>query len=349
MCGKRPEVVPELVPEGPKAEMASFRRQGEAREESGRRDVRKRRRKNTALRIVVGWTALMIFLVVLRNQLSPGEDGTDTRQTVADRMTKGTLADERVVLMQEALPECHQALAGFLQAGSPEARNQFVFDPVGTAGKMAGFYRNNPLPNIDVQSISRTAQALHLVSGEWMVETRWKDAEGHEFDAVFRHYAGTWKLDWSHFARYSDFPWTVFLAGEGPDEGVFRLLGRRRFGGRDEEVRGSRLSIVAYSPSFGRPNELGQESPDFVLDRRSDEGLLLVEAFAAREEGRELWGSPLPAMEQEGLIRMRLVVSREERGGSRTFHLEKIEALHWIDIDEIGFDLEDLQDDLFQD
>jgi hypothetical protein len=265
----------------------------------------------------------------------------------SSNLAEGTMADERIALLSRALPECHRALAGFLTGGTPEIRNQFVADPIGTAGKMAVFYQANSFPNVDVKDLRRIYQEPVLVGDEWMIVTRWQGAEGVEFDAVFRREGAVWKLDWQHFSRYGDFLWPLFLAGQGPDEAEFRLLARKVSGERNSERGGSRLPLLLLSPVFGKPGETGIASPELVVDRRSDEGILVQAAFDAREDGLRLFGSEMEPMEPDDLVRLRVRIKRGEFGGVRSFTLEKVLACHWIDSDEVGLDLAELKDDLF--
>jgi hypothetical protein len=261
-----------------------------------------------------------------------------------NNFAKGTMADEKIALMNRALPDCHAALAGFLTGGTPEVCNQFVADPIRMAGKMAIFYQRNPYPVMDVKNLKRIAQEPIKVGDEWMIETRWQGQEGIEFDAFFRKDRETWKLDWEHFSRYGVYLWPLFLAGEGPDEAEFRLLARK-LGGDDEAERvGSRLRFTLLSPVFGKAAETGMESPEFVVVRGSDEELLLGAAFAASESGDVRFGGSLKAMEPEGLIRVRVKIKRSESGGVRRFDLLKVRACHWLGSDVVGFDLEKLRD-----
>ena len=108
------------------------------------------------------------------------------------------------------------------------------------------------------------------------------------------------------------------------------------------------MRFELLAPVFGRPLESGAVSPEMVVARRSDEGLLLEAAFNAKEEGKPLFGSLMETMEPEGLVRVRVRVKRGEFGGVRSFDVSKVVACHWMSSDEAGFDLEDLRDDLFR-
>lgn len=332
----------------PEGDLSSFEKKAGKIDEGGQRAVRKKRRKSMVMRIVVTWIIVMSLAVWVHTQRSRGAAERDARANADNRnLAKGTMADERVALLSQALPACHRALAGFLTGGTPEIRNQFVANPIETAGKMAVFYQGNPFPRVDANSIRRIGQEPIRVGDEWMIETRWSSGEGLEFDAVFRRDGGTWKLDWEHFSRYGEYPWPLFLAGEGPEEAEFRLLVRKLAVGDNAEQGGSRLRFALLSPEFGKPGETGMESPEFVINRQSDEGLLLEAVLAARQAGELLFGGTMEPMEPEGLARVRVRIKRGEFGGVRSFGIEKISACHWISSDEVGFDLEKLKDDLF--
>ena len=328
--------------------MAAFDRTGESLAESGHRAVRKKRKNSATLKLIVCWAVLMSLLVWKRNY-DMRQDGVGNPASGNDAVNfaEGTMADESVALLSRAMPGCHRALIGFLTGGAPEIRNQFVADPIETAGIMAGFYKTNPFPSIEVADLRRTSQQPIKVGEEWMIETRWKDGKGQEMDAVFRRNGSVWKLDWEHFVRYGGYSWPLFLAGEGPEEVEFRLLARRVTAGEKAEDDGSRLRFTLLSPVFGRPGESGLESPEFVVNRYSEEGLLLEAAFDSKQSGRSVFGGKLPTMEPENLVRVRVRVKRGEFAGDRSFELEKVVACHWIGVDDPGFDLKELEDDLF--
>ena len=328
--------------------MAVFEKTGESLAESGRRAVRKKRKNSTTLKFIVCWAVLMSLLVwKLRFDTRHKAGAYAATGDKAVNLAEGTMADERIAFLSRALPDCHRALIGFLTGGAPEIRNQFVADPIETAGIMAGFYKNNPFPSIEVAELRRTGQQPIKVGEEWMIETRWNDGKGQEVDALFRRNGSVWKLDWEHFIRYGGYSWPLFLAGEGPAEVEFRLLARRVTTGEKAEADGSRLRFTLLSPVFGRPAEFGVESPEFVVNSSSDEGLLLGAAFDAKRSGKPIFGRELSPMEPGNLIRVRVRIKRGEFAGARSFELEEVMACHWIGGDDLGFDLKKLKDDFF--
>lgn len=328
----------------PRQDLAAvFSRKGETIKNGGEDPAGKRPHKGITLGIVAVW-AVLIGLGVWRfnHDSNPDKDRRNPMPHDAD-MAEGTLADERVALLNGALPECHQALVGFLSAGSPEERNQFVADPVAMAGRMAVFYTLNPFPRVDVEKLRRIGQDTMRIGGEWMIGTRWQEGEdGAIYDAVFRMESGVWMLDWKQFSRYCDYPWALFLAGGGPGQGEFRLLARKA-SGLDES--GAVLRFALLSPVMGKPLSTGVSSSVFEVPRGSDTGLVLQAAFDAKDDGKHHFGSGMEAMEPEGMVRVTVTVKRTDSGGNRSFEVGKVIASHWIDSDDPGFDLEKLKDD----
>jgi hypothetical protein len=349
-CGRKPGtgIWPVVEARPPERELPAFEKKGRILDNGGKRTVRKKRGKGTMVKILVVWLVLVILVVWPRVQKArAAKERESLLRAGKGNLAEGTMADERIALMMTALPECHRALAGFLTGGTPEIRNQFVADPIGTAGEMAIFYQANPFPRIETKGLKRIGQEAILVGGEWVIETRWQGDDGVEFDAVFRREGKGWKLDWKHFSRYGDSPWPLFLAGEGDAESEFRLLARKVADGGEAERAGSRLRIALMSPEFGNSLGGGMASPELVVDRRSDEGLLLQAAFDAAARGESLFGGKLKPMEPDDLIRVRVRIKRGEFGGVRSFTLERVVACHWMGVDDAGFDLDKLKDELF--
>jgi hypothetical protein len=216
-------------------------------------------------------------------------------------------------------------LVGFLSAGSPEARSQFVFQPAATVWKMTRFYGQNPLPNIDPGGLLHQVSDLaELPEGRGVV-SRWRTAESRQIETLARQQNGEWLLDWEHFARHSDYPWPLFLAGGGEDEGEFRLLAHERLAA--DRGQGDPLSVVFHAPRFGEPDHVDRPSPEFILDPGSENGRLLDEAFKRRRSEQ----APLAAIATDppGMIRVRVVVRRTEDGDARLFELVEVRATDW--------------------
>ena len=123
------------------------------------------------VKILLGW-ALATALIVLAVRYFWQDDKIRTSANSTAATLVGTSGDEAVVTLTKALPACCEALSGFLGAGSPEERNQFVLNPVTTAARMARFYDLNPFIRIDPLTIKNTTNSLLVLPGGRAVETR---------------------------------------------------------------------------------------------------------------------------------------------------------------------------------
>jgi hypothetical protein len=174
---------------------------------------------------------------------------------------------------------------------------------------------------------------LNLPGGR-AIETSWNAPDGRKVDAIFREENGEWRLDWDHFVRYGDYPWSLFLAGSGPPEGEFRLLARERLA--DARKKADSISIVLYAPRFARPGETGFQSPEFLVPRNTRDGQLLDAAFKLARSGGQVFGSKLPNPNPDDMIRVRVKVRRLEQDLERKFEIAAVLACHWYSVDDPG-------------
>ena len=301
----------------------------------GKRSVRKRKNRHLMLKLIGGWSLVLAVIVFGARKLWPAETPT-TRPRVEAAQNTQTINEEDHKLLQEAGPKCEQVFAGFLTAGIPEQSNQFVLSPVTTASRMARFYSMNPNTQIDPATIGLSAISMLHFPGGRSIETLWASEDGKQFDAVFREDNGEWRLDWEHFARYADYPWALFLAGTGPTEGEFRLLARERLA--EERKHEETISLVLYAPRFGQPAETGFQSPEFLVSRSSPSGQLIDAAFKTKRQGRRVFGSSIPDIDPDGMIRLRVQISRSDTDDERRFEITRVLACHWYSIDDPGVD-----------
>jgi len=313
----------------PEQVRATVAKSSSGREKQG---TRKRKNRHIMVKLMLGWTLVLGLIVIGARKLWPsapqehGEVKSVNEAPVLD-------AEDRD-LMHTAAPLCGRAFEGFLTAGTPEARNQFVLSPVITASRMSRFYDMNPLVNIKPENLIIDATGLVRLPGGDAFEARWKSKDGRIFDAVFRRENDEWRLDWDHFARYSDYPWALFIAGSGPDEGEFRLLARERLAA--ERRNEPEISIVLYAPRFGVPEEAGLQSPEFLVSRDTTGGQLLDAAFEQARAGRKVFGADMDDINPDGMIRVRVKVRRFDEEGERKFEITGVTACHWYSVDEPG-------------
>jgi hypothetical protein len=300
----------------------------------GKRTVRKRKNQHLMLKLIAGWTLVLTLIILGARKMWPSETPVSRPPVVTDAAPAATEAE--LAMLREVTPLCSQVFAGFLTAGIPEQRNQFVLRPVITASRMARFYSMNPTTDIDPSTLGITANELLRLPEETAIETLWQSADGRKYDAVFREENGEWRLDWDHFARYSDYPWALFLAGTGPPEGEFRLLARERLA--EERRNEETISLVLYAPRFGQPDATGYQSPEFLISRNTPEGRMIDAAFRAKRQDYRIFDSRLPEIDPDDMIRLRVKVRRTEVDLERKFEITGVLACHWYSVDDPGID-----------
>lgn len=287
------------------------------------------------LKLITGWVVFIGLVIWGARALWP-EDPAASAPVAAIADTTNHIPEEDIVLLNEAAAKCNDLFSAFLQAGTPEERNQFVASPVTTASRMARFHTMNPVTRIDPATLQATGKAVLHLPGKKAIESHWQTSDGRLLDAVFIEDNGEWKLDWDHHVRYSDIPWSLYLAGSGDDVAEFRLLARERLA--DERKDATDISIVLYAPRFGVSNETGFASPEFLVPRNSGNGRKLETAFKLERSGKRPFGVKLPSINPEGLIRVRVKVRRVVENMERRFELEEILACHWYSTDEPGME-----------
>lgn len=299
----------------------------------GKRVGKKRKYRYFMVKLCAGWLLVLALIVAVAhkfwNQQAPSSPPVETTTAGAS-----TVTNEDLAFIHSVGPKCVETLSGFLAAGTPEARNQFVLSPVATAARMARFYSMSPMPNIDAETLSMGVNAvLNLPTGK-AIETCWNSPDGKKLEAVFREESGEWRLDWDHFARYGDYPWSLFLAGSGPAEGEFRLLARERLA--DARKQAAAISLVLYAPRFAHPGETGFQSPEFLIPRNTRDGQLLDAAFQLARRGGQVFDSKLPNLNPQGMIRVRVKVRRFESDLERKFAIVEVLACHWYAVADPG-------------
>jgi hypothetical protein len=299
----------------------------------GKRSVKKRKSRHFMLKLIGGWSLLLVLIVLGARMMWLREEpaslpGPDPVTTVAAAI------DEDAEILKDAGQKCIDAFFGYLAAGTPEERNQFVLSPITTASRMVRFYSLNPITAIDAKAIGLVANSVVNLPGGKAIETHWSSQDGKKLDAVFREENGEWRLDWDHFARFSDYPWALFLAGSGAPEGEFRLLARERLAEQRKDAES--ISVVLHAPRFGYPSDTGFQSPEFLVSRSSRDGQLLDAAFKLARSGKQVFGSKLPDLNPEEMIRLRVKVKRTEVDMERRFEITGVTACHWYSVNDPG-------------
>ncbi len=326
----------ELQSTSPAAENGATSQEDDA--SRGKRSVRKRKNSQLMLKLGAGWILLLALIIFGARKLFPSRDvlSPDVPLTVSEKAP--VLSAEDTLLYQKAAPQCSDVFARFLDAGTPEGRNQFVISPVSTAARMVHFLSLNSVPTIETASLSNIDNDLLDLPGGKAFEARWKSTDGKTLETVFRQESGEWRLDWEHFVRYSDFPWPLFLAGNGPDEGEFRLLARERLA--EERKEEKTISLALYAPRLGHPDETGFQSPEFLVSRNTRDGKLLDAAFKLMHGGGRVFGGNLGSLDPDDMIRVRVKVRRTGEEDERKFEITEVKACHWFSLDDPGVEPE---------
>ena len=309
---------------------------GAERTERGvKRGGMKRSGRFFILKLCGGWLLLLVVIVMGAHLIWPEEESENKPSASGARSNSSSASnDEDIAFLNASQMNCAETISGLLLAGTPETRNQFVLAPVSTAARMARYYSLNPLVTMDPASLTLTARSVLVLPTGRAIETCWSSEDGKMIDAIFREENGEWRIDWDHFTRYSDYPWSLFLAGSGPTDGEFRLLARERLA--DARKKADAISIVLYAPRFARPGETGFQSPEFLVPRKNLDGQLLDAAFKLARSGGQVFGSKLPNLNPEDMIRVRVKVRRIEANRERKFEIAAVVACHWYAEDDPG-------------
>lgn len=290
--------------------------------------------RNLMVKIIAGWLLLLVFIILGARKLWKEETVHQGVFITHEEKNAPELSQEDLLFLERARPGYSMVFHGFLASNTQEEQNQFVLTPASTAVKMARFYNANPLDRVDFQGVSLLQQHILQLPGLKTVETLWKTKDGRKIDAVFRLENGEWRLDWSHYARFSDHPWSLFLAGSGEPEGEFRLLARERLA--EERKDAADISMILYAPRFGHANESGFQSPEFLVKRSTPDGKLLDAAFNSDRAGKQVFNSQLTKLNPDGMIRVRVNVRRFNEDGTRKFEITRVIACHWYEIADPG-------------
>lgn len=298
--------------------------------------VRRQKSNYFMLKLVGAWLLFMLLLV-FGIKLFLGEHKKGPKLVVKEPDAADAIPAMDRLFLHEGLPLCKETFAGFLSAASPQARAQYVVNPVSMAERMAHFDSMNPPIFIDYTNlILKSSAVLHLSSGRG-IETQWSFKDNRVIDVVFMEINGQWRLDWEHYVRYSYYPLVSFLAENGNEFAEFRLLARERLA--EERKDKDTLSIMFYSPQFGYPGNTGYSSPEFIVPRKSKNGRILEAAFKLEKSGQRAFDVKLHKTDPDGLIRVRVRIRRFGEGADRRFELEDVVACHWYSSDDLGVEI----------
>lgn len=290
----------------------------------GKRSRHARKNARALMFFVTAWVVLVALAAIFLKR------GSDTAPTPApDYVEKSDQPSmDDLQLLQDHMQECFDRLLAFLKATDSASRAQHVLRAEQVIPRMTRYYEMNPFltseetPSIEHQKVIKTPAGV-------AIESLWRRTSGELLEVVFFEEKGEWKLDWDAFERYSSEPWALFLAAQGPGEGEFRLLARERIGaeGRSEES----IGLVLYRQRPGFPGEAVNPSPEVRVARSSALGRAIEEAFKGREENVAPFGSQTFGKDPDGMIRLRVKMSRSD-DENRVFEIKELLATHWLDL-----------------
>jgi hypothetical protein len=310
--------------------------QKDAATQRKQREIKEKRPKASLLplKIMAIWL-LLLGAIVWRFQRNAGD-----QETSPPARAEGAMTDADMAFLNEALPACYGVLREFLRETTPEGQAQYVLNPLVTGPRMARFYALNPPHGLDGRVEHLGSAILELPDGR-AIESQWRASDRRLFETVFRKTPNNeWRLDWEQFARYSDYPWSLFLNGGGDPEGEFRLLAWERLA--DERKPGDSLSLNFHAPRFGQPGEIDRGSPEFLLDPTQGIGRFMDAAFKSKRSGKLPFNSQLPAGDPKDMIRVRVKIVRTPVERGFAFEIKEVLAGHWLAIEDRGVEVSTL-------
>jgi hypothetical protein len=279
--------------------------------------------------IIIGLWVLGLAWYALRVDPQPARaKGPERAANAAD----GRRAEELGAL-RSALPGCQRAWFDFLRAATPEARAQSAKDGYLIVGAMQRYYQNHPALNLTTVPVQRLGEVIRTPEG-LAIESLWVTSE-EQYEVVFFNQKGEWRMDWKNHVRHSEMDWPLYLAGVGEDEGEFRLFVRERQAQRRDD---GMISVVFYLPRYGRTEEFGPQSPEFLVARDSAAGRRMAAVLARAKQRKGAYQSKLAELDPTGMARVRVKILRHELAGKRTFELKEVVAGHWLDLADPGID-----------
>lgn len=237
--------------------------------------------------------------------------------------------------LMKVLPTCNAVLQEFYQKQTAAERAQLVYRPVEQVAVMERFYSANA-PYRPEGEVKLLHAARLNVPGRNALEVLMGYADGKKVEVVYLNDGGEWRIDWKEYIRYSDAPFSMFMAGAGDEEGEFRLWVRERVG--DGSIRDPKnLSVAFVAPVFGSLDGRSGASSEVLVPRESEAGQRLSRIFAAQKAKQNIFGAQLPSTDPQGLSRVRAKIRRvADAEGKLHLEVKEILAAHWMSVEEDG-------------
>lgn len=144
---------------------------------------------------------------------------------------------------------------------------------------------------------------------------------------------GSWKLDWQQFARYQPMNWEDFVRGKGDDLSEFRVwMVRDRVSENKDDY-----AFKMIAPGMNGTEDRSIARPMVYVPKKSDMGKRLFMLFKINEEMEHSPYRVLNANDEEGMLRVRVLLSRSKepnRKGEYSFTLVKLLGEGWYGLSE---------------
>lgn len=303
----------------------------------GTRMVRRKKRKKEKdkhrklyffLTLWLGIAAAIVVIVQLNKDVDDGPSGGNGDGQIDEKA-------QQLIFLRKHMPEISQNFSRFIRATEDDDRIQEIDFSSLLASKFSRFHQAQsiPVPRGRLSSLARNVLVLKRDPFVPAVEVIWRDEEGQFFESVHVWDGTSWKLDWEHFARYSNVPWTLFRSKlGGKKEGEFRLLMRKRQVMRES----SYFSLLFYEePSLGveedqRKALQASESEEVIVKLRTDLGKQLTELFKQKENENRPYDSILGERDPNMMIRVSAILAWEEdEDGDEILVLKDLPGISW--------------------
>jgi hypothetical protein len=297
-----------------------------------------RKKSYLLVKLLASWFSLLIVAVLIIKWKFNDMPPVIVPQVAQREDDSKTFASRNLDVINQSASSIMSTAADFFAATAPEALAQScikrprLVQTINNDGAKSTIFKPEKMPELIAKNVIHPAPAP-------MVETVWADSRGRKIELVFAQQGDHWLIDWESYAKSSAMPWPVFQAADGDDVGTFRLLVRERLV-RSPPTESS-LSVVFYEPGFLRGSALGSPSCDFIIDRRSKTGKMILAALKAKLENKPVFNSIFPENDPPNTARVHVKIRRQIVDDGKKFTLEELLACHWLGIEDPGIELTD--------
>jgi predicted RNA-binding Zn-ribbon protein involved in translation (DUF1610 family) len=281
--------------------------------------------------IFIGWILLVILVVGIAIHFNrQAEDLTESPQQASKNKRQIALEKHALKL---AIPNCVNAITGFLGSTTPAGKAQYVYDGIRLSPEIEAFYANNP--DFDRRDIQVKVVEYHdlNIADLNAIGTLCQLNTGERFEVVFIRDGQDWKIEWKSLVRYSPTDWSLFSSSENGEESEFRLYMRVLDVGRD--LAGNDIMVKFYKPDVYRGGSYtGYASESVRVPAFSAAGELIAAMTRKRGEnnGEDHVGMKIADFDPEHYHRVRVRVRlRKTLDGDPYLELVDLLANHWYD------------------